>query len=330
MKYNSEELYNLCKEPLEAIENKRASLLRKKIIQTVGFSIPLAIILAACVGFDAGEETLMNPLTITMLPIASLFIMGTYFFNSKCKARKKLSAEYKNNVVSKMLENILENGEFHHDKGISFEYFNESLLTSKIPDSYTSEDLVEGTVGETQFKFSEIHAQEKYIGSDGKQKWRDLFKGFFFVADFNKNFNGTTLIERDRFIKSTSRKKMDRVKLEDPAFEKLFDVYGTDQTEARYLLSPALMERFVALNNKISHKITIAFQKSCVNIAIPQKCNNFEVPLFTSMLNIEKIQHEFALIIMLVEIVEDLNLNTRIWSKDSNQSTETFSSTTVN
>jgi hypothetical protein len=42
-------------------------------------------------------------------------------------------------------------------------------------------------------------------------------------------------------------KGMDRVRLVDAGFEELFEVFSTDQTEARALLTPTVMERLVAL-----------------------------------------------------------------------------------
>jgi len=39
----------------------------------------------------------------------------------------------------------------------------------------------------------------------------------------------------------------EQVRIEDPLFERAFEVYGTDQISARALLTPAFMERFLAL-----------------------------------------------------------------------------------
>ncbi len=68
--------------------------------------------------------------------------------------------------------------------------FISSCIFKKYPDRYASEDLVEGKLGATEFKFSEVHAEEKYEirDSDGKNRteFSTLFKGLFFVADFNK------------------------------------------------------------------------------------------------------------------------------------------------
>ena len=72
------------------------------------------------------------------------------------------------------------------------------------------------------------------------------------MADFNKNFNGHTVVLPDTAEKILGKfgqslqsmsSRGELVKLEDPEFEKEFCVYGDDQVEARYILSPALMKR---------------------------------------------------------------------------------------
>ena len=63
------------------------------------------------------------------------------------------------------------------------------------------------------------------------------------MADFHKDFKGKTTILRDRLFKL--RFGESRVKMENPDFENTFDVYSTDQVEARYLITPFMMERLL-------------------------------------------------------------------------------------
>ena len=49
-------------------------------------------------------------------------------------------------------------------------------------------------------------------------------------------------------------KSMEAVKLEDVNFDKRFNVFGTDQVEARYLITPAFIERFLRLNTAFGTK----------------------------------------------------------------------------
>ena len=100
---------------------------------------------------------------------------------------------------------------------------NCALFTS--PDRYHTEDLIQGRVGKTDFCCAEIHAEERKtrVNSKGQTShyWVDIFKGFFFIADFQKDFQGHTTILRNSLFKLSSSGS--RVKLENPDFEKTFE-----------------------------------------------------------------------------------------------------------
>ena len=67
----------------------------------------------------------------------------------------------------------------------------------------------------------------------------------------NKSFNGKTIVRKDiGLIGNWFRKtftSLENVKLEDPTFEKRFEVFSDDQIEARYLLTVTFMERLTQL-----------------------------------------------------------------------------------
>ena len=164
----------------------------------------------------------------------------------------------------------------------------------------------------------EIIAEEKRVTTDSKgrrqEHWIDIFRGFFFIADFNKNFQGQTVVFRNSWFKLNLGKQ--RVKLENPNFEKQFDVFSTDQVEARYILTPNLMERLLELDSRFPGKITVSFRDSSVIIAIPDQTNHFETNIWECQLNTDKLKREFGTLVNLFQIIHDLNLNLRIWTKD--------------
>jgi hypothetical protein len=106
------------------------------------------------------------------------------------------------------------------------------------------------------------------------------------------------------------------VRLEDPVFEKEFCVYGDDQIEARYILTPALMERIVAFKRKWDKKVSLSFIDSKVYLAININKNLFETRVFRPVADYSFMEENLRFLILLTEIVEDLNLNTRIWTKE--------------
>ena len=136
---------------------------------------------------------------------------------------------------------------------------------------------MQGKIDKTTFFLAEVHAERRVVTVDSNgrtsEHWEDIFKGFLFVADFNKHFSGRTLLHRDTWIKMP--REGNRIKLEDPRFEKYYDVYATDPVEARYILTPSLMERIVELNKKFN-KPTLSFINANVVVAIPTRQNYFE------------------------------------------------------
>ncbi|MFN4184839.1 MAG: DUF3137 domain-containing protein [Hyphomonas sp.] len=115
------------------------------------------------------------------------------------------------------------------------------------------EDFITGVRREVNFELFEAHLEEKRTTTDSKGRtrttWVTVFKGQCLRLDFHKTFYGRTLVTRDAglFNRFGGGKGMQRAGLEDPTFEKIFEVYTTDQVESRYLLTPDVMQKLVDL-----------------------------------------------------------------------------------
>lgn len=113
------------------------------------------------------------------------------------------------------------------------------------------EDLVTGTRKGVAFELFEAHLEERRRSADSKgrtqTRWVTVFKGQCLRFLFDKTFYGRTLVTRDAgfFNRFGGGKGMQRAMLEDPEFERIFEVYTTDQVESRYLLTPDLMQKLV-------------------------------------------------------------------------------------
>lgn len=202
-------------------------------------------------------------------------------------------------------------------------FANSRLFGSKVPEKFEEEDCVEGQWGATSLYFSEVQADRKR-DSDESQIY---FQGLFFQANFSKSFNGQTVVVPDfaekslgaigRMFQSWNKQHADElIRLEDPEFERLFAVYGTDQIEARYILSTSLMQRLVELRKKVQSEMRISFVDNNVYIAIPSKNKNlFEPNFFGSVVDFQSILEYFETLQMMIGIVEDLQLNRRIWKQ---------------
>lgn len=273
----------------------------------IGAVCLLAGVLVACSAVE---------LWLPIMAVAAIVAVAAWYFCVTSRSGK-LNASYKQEVIAAMVSRLCEGAEYRPDEGISLQEFENSGLFSTRPDRYHSEDRIAGRIGKTDFVCSEIVAQERQVTVDSKgrrhEQWVDIFRGFFFIADFQKDFQGRTVVCRNSWFKWRSSR---RVKLENPVFEKRFDTYSTDQVEARYLLTPGMMERLLALDERFPGKITLSFIDSCIVVAIPDAKNHFETGIWRDQLDPDVLSREYDVLTALLGIVNDLQLNCRIWTKE--------------
>jgi len=110
------------------------------------------------------------------------------------------------------------------------------------------------------------------------------FRGMFCWLVYPKKLLGHTVvltnnqklkIERGLSSKFSEEQK---VLLEDPRFTDQFIVYSTDQVEARYVLSTALMERITSLKEQFNQPILLSFHNQQMYLAVENSNGLFSFP----------------------------------------------------
>jgi hypothetical protein len=267
----------------------------------------------------------VGPVFLLFILIGCVIIGGVYYYFAGLDYRSGFKV-----IILRKLITFVEPGlDYRPGQGIAQPMFMAAGMFQHHIDRYKCEDMIGGKVGKTEIAFSEVHAEYKTTSHTGKSRhteWHTIFKGLFFIADFNKDFCGRTVVLPDtaeklfglfgQTLQSWSSSYGQLVRLEDVEFEKEFVVYGTDQIEARYILSPALMERILMFGRKAGKKIYLSFLGSKVFAAIPVQENMFEPKMFSSVLDFNVIAEYYAQLQLGVGIVDELNLNTRIWTKE--------------
>lgn len=302
------------------LEERRKGLLKKMGV-ACGVVIVAAIVIALIFSGQGGG----------FIPLVIVAIIGMALVAIGFKAMTSgYVRDFKNQVVGPIVRYVSPQLTYRPEGGISKEQFRSSGIFCQSIDRYRYEDLVQGTVDKTDIAFCELHAEYKTETRDSKgnhqTQWHTLFKGLFFVADFNKHFHGNTFVLPDtaekvlgrfgQMLQGFGKSHGELVKLEDPAFEREFAVYSDDQVEARYILSPALMRRMVEFRRKAGGNIYFSFSGGNVYIAISSNKDRFEPRIFKSVLEIELAREFMDALQSAVGIVDELNLNTRIWTKE--------------
>lgn len=180
------------------------------------------------------------------------------------------------------------------------------------------EDGVSGTSEGVGFEIMEAHLEDKRTTTDSRgrttTRYVTVFRGLIGRFAVSKSFKGRTLILQDGGLIGNllggAFRGRERVLLEDPQFEKMFEVYADDQVEARYLLTPSFMERLVALAKLLGGKLQVALVDQTLYLAVNGTRNRFEGgSLFEPLTAPDRIRSLVSETAVIQDIVETLKLN---------------------
>lgn len=296
---------------------------RKKVVKNTTRALIAVAVVLLIASLMVMRQLPGLPLVALFVPLVIGLIIVAMVHSSNTGAYR---AAFKSQVIAHILASLGHDLHYSPAGYVSENDFRVSQLFRE-PDRYNGEDLISGSVGATRLQFSEVHAEYRTRDSKDRDDWHTIFRGLFFIADFNKEFNGITLVLPDtaervfgKFGQSLQAfganfSNRELVKLEDPEFERLFVVYSNDQIEARYILSPSMMRRLLDFRNNIRADIRIAFFANHIYLAVPLNNNLFEPPTFGGQLDTDCIQQYLAELRFAIDLVEYFDLNTRIWSK---------------
>jgi hypothetical protein len=203
-------------------------------------------------------------------------------------------------------------------EGIAESVFDEPGLFST-RGGFKSDDRVRGRIGQTPFEAADV--SRSYSTGGKNSRTVVVFRGLFFHLDFNKTLRGVTLVDPNDAASTSigERSGLTRITLENPAFDAEFTVYASDEVEARYILTPAMMERILALQSRTDKNIHLGFKGPRAFLGVNYGRALFE-PGIAASTSVEAI-HEMAAHFALADgIVHELDLNTRIWTKGVDES----------
>lgn len=268
-----------------------------------------------------GDTDFPRPVPVIITAFAGLVAIGI--------VSESYRKEYKEKIIARITGYADEGLAYSPEGFIPMDTFVRSRIFTLSCDKYSGEDHFRGRIGKTDIEFSEVTAKHRSSSGTGKNRSEEytiIFKGLFIIADFNKNFKTHTVVLPDtaeklfgkfgQTLQSAAFGRGELIRLEDPRFEKEFCVYGDDQVEARYILTPALMERILAYSKKWNTRVHLSFLDSKVYIAISMYKDLFELRPFKPAADYKFIEESLRFLTLITEVVEDLNLNTRIWTKE--------------
>lgn len=273
-----QEYYDTQLAPLAArYETKRVNSLkatRKRLY--LSLAIVAGLVLLALLGHSRG-------LMLFPLPLVALLGLGFWSFTPTRQFKRQVQQDIYPIMFKYFGEDFIYNREMRLDMN--------RLTAAKVLPNYDKASF--GDYIQGQYKGIELVVNELTLTKDVRvEEWdgnkrrtvtrtETRFRGTVVELSSHKQFIGHTVVLKDRgglanFL-SDSHSGLQRVKLEDPLFEKEFDVFSTDQIESRYLLNTAFMERLQQLAKSFDGEIQCAFFRNRLILFLPNRRSRFQM-----------------------------------------------------
>lgn len=247
---------------------------RRDSLAIIGVSLLIGGGLGIASFFFSEEMQLINP----MLIVPAILVGGV-----GCGWAAKRLADSEGNLLAAIFGHL----DLAYSRQVG-DFPLESFRELGILPSYDRaklEDRVRGQHAGVGFDIAEADLEEKRTQNTKngtKTTYVTVFDGLLIRCGFLKPFAARVLVKRDAGWLAGKLSGLfgggDRVRLEDPRFEEVFEVYSKDQVEARYLLTPLFMERLLALDERFGGgQMALAFDGQEVWIALRQAGDSFRL-----------------------------------------------------
>lgn len=168
--------------------------------------------------------------------------------------RTSFYTEYRRSIAEPVLRNCFESYRYLPEQGFSSKELKDFQLFTVV-DRVHTEDYIEGNYKNVGYRQSDVII-EHYM----EDTYRTIFSGRLAVYDFKKNLTGQIAIV-EKGYSNASLTGMQKVQMENMAFNQRFHVYATNAHVAFYLLTPQFMEYIMELNTRGELYIRFAANK---------------------------------------------------------------------
>jgi len=239
-------------------------------------------------------------------------VVSIYFYT---KSDDDFNSDFKEKIIREIIQYLLSDVIYKPGNYTSSKEYKASSLYRHYFDYYEGDDYVEGQYKGVSFHCSQLDTSFDSLGRRNRQE--QVFKGLFFVAFMNSNFAAGTYVwargreqlgatigdERYRLYPMPHVMHM---KMNNPAFEKYFSVYGTDPSEAGSILTERMMALMLQFKAQIKRDISFSFVAGRCYVAIPIAEDLLEPA--TDIADKEEIKKYFFTILLILSIINSLEL----------------------
>lgn len=265
------------------MSKEELELLRQRAVRKITVTSLIVIVISVVVSeFLSSYELMFHLLFIGFLVVTPLVSHNSV---------KRFKDAYKKNIILELFKTLFTEIKYLPDRGIARHILDETNMINT-GDKFYSEDYIVAKYKNVSFEFSDVKIEEEYRDSDGDKHSVTIFKGQWYIFDFNKRFKADLQVCEKGFRNAKrgslfSPKKFNKVQLEDIEFNKEFNVFAQNTLDAFYVLTPSIMEKIKELNNKVYGKLLFCFVNNKLHVGLHSGKNLFEPKLYKKI-DIEK------------------------------------------
>jgi len=311
-------------EDLKPLEDRRKRLFGFLVLGTLGLFGALTAVFVLYARYDLDD---MVPVSAVMA-FGLIVGLGIHFFP------KNTIRGYKSIVIPGVLSFLDESYRYAGDRHVPKSQFVGSRLFRREPNDFEGSDLVSGTRGSASLRFSYVDARYDIHAHKASETWtrtKYLFEGIFFVVDFGEKRKGKTIVLPDALegwlgwfgkkIQALDIRWGRQMKMEDPAFEKRFEVYSDEPDASRRILTSSLMQRLTRFRNEARRDVHLSFVNSRMVVAVSHNKHFLEPSIFRSILRFKPVRQYYEDIVLVLGIMDELTPKRRGQGRDRKDGT---------
>jgi hypothetical protein len=256
-----------------------------------------------------------------LYPVMGLIAGLVMVYRLNGEQSKAFKNSYKNSVVQPVLEYLDIESNYYPESYVAEDDVFQSGLIQERVNRINGSDYVEGKIGDAEFYYSEIKLEKRKRSSskNSSDSYSDVYKGLFYVGEYSQVFKGHTVVfpqkswdlfkqgfgdtkeENLSLIKKTMMdltmpswspgyakfdESVNEISISDQTLAELFNFYGSDQKEAKRLISDEVWKLInnyihnddgsdaVRVKKKLAEKLgqEIKEEESYQSVRLPKVC----------------------------------------------------------
>ena len=301
------ELYNKYFDELEVLRKKQRNVGIAIIVGVITTMILINVFPALAPLFALAIVIFMVWTIVSVIRSVTASIKEGNFNVKAVGKNSSYKQTFKEKIITPIIEYALPEGMYDPLGGLGrSDYVRgewESFDIFSAEDKIVTKLNVDGVEKEITLVMSEVHTEDESTDSDGNTTYTTIFHGLAGYVNLPKDVGCNIKVIKNRIRLFGAGKN--KLEMDMPEFEKLFDVETTDRIKAMQLLTSDVMADFLELVNSSRVKFEFNIKNDIMHIRF-HTGNLFEPATFGRSMQLDMLKKYYEIVIKVKEIAEKI------------------------